>query len=663
MAMTAEQVIFNINELQQAVQQLQQGANNSITAMANMQAAVAGLQATAQAYEGIGRGSADGGHVKLNHHAAKGLHPAPWKGEEDVIPFQEFSAEVLNYACALNANASDIMDQAARHSGNIDPFVDIECSTPGLAEAIDGELYRQLYKSTRGEARRVVHNAGRGNGLQAWLNLNTHYAPRSATDAAVAMKKVMYPVRVKNEDKMSIELQKWLADLLEFEQRFHNVDDTSKRCGLQALLPETMWTNRMAGQQYPSFDALLKHVKDIVGDRTISAGKEKKPANSSASHGGAIPMDIGQVEEGSHQDFNTAVEDTAQKYLMAMGYMGKGKGQADWGQPKGKGKGKDQKGGWSKGKGKAKGKGKEKQCWTCGGWGHIAAHCGNNFGGKGVNEVSEEDPHDETLHAHNEPHEEEPAWLGQLADAQEWKAPSSRKTFRQPSANYRNDPNTAGNNINNNNNSRIDFSLARNINNNNNNNSTVNFNPARINLHNPKNFSYLAKGIFTLEDADNEDADSHADDDGDIMVVTEKTGTEAWTKVSAIIDSGAVEHVLPEGWLPTVPLESSPGSRSGKKYLSATGQEIPNKGQKKVIGKTREGQSRGIVFQVAPVRKALISAAKMNEAGNDVNLRGDSPHILNLKTNQVTALRKEGKTYVLDLWVKTSAASGFTRRG
>ena len=40
------------------------------------------------------------------------------------------------------------------------------------------------------------------------------------------------------------------------------------------------------------------------------------------------------------------------------------------------------------------------------------------------------------------------------------------------------------------------------------------------------------------------------------------------------------------------------------------------------------------------MRKALISAAKMNEAGNDVNLRGDSPHILNLKTNQVTALRR-----------------------
>eukprot|EP00972_Heterocapsa_arctica_P044261 6534917-Heterocapsa_arctica.AAC.1 len=73
------------------------------------------------------------------------------------------------------------------------------------------------------------------------------------------MKRVMYPVRVKTEGKMPIELQRWLADLLEFERRFHAMDDTSKRCSLQMLLPETMWQNRVAGQQYETFNDLLKH--------------------------------------------------------------------------------------------------------------------------------------------------------------------------------------------------------------------------------------------------------------------------------------------------------------------------------------------------------------------------------------------------------------------
>eukprot|EP00972_Heterocapsa_arctica_P076494 11282991-Heterocapsa_arctica.AAC.1 len=80
------------------------------------------------------------------------------------------------------------------------------------------------------------------------------------------MKRVMYPVRVKTEDKMLIELQRWLADLLEFQQRFHAMDDTSKWCGLHMLLPETMWQNRLAGQPYETINNLLKHVKDLVGD-------------------------------------------------------------------------------------------------------------------------------------------------------------------------------------------------------------------------------------------------------------------------------------------------------------------------------------------------------------------------------------------------------------
>eukprot|EP00972_Heterocapsa_arctica_P035771 5261094-Heterocapsa_arctica.AAC.1 len=86
-------------------------------------------------------------------------------------------------------------------------------------------------------------------------------------------------------------------------------------------------------------------------------------------------------------------------------------------------------------------------------------------------------------------------------------------------------------------------------------------------------------------------------------------------------------------------MEESPGSKAGKKYLSATGLEIPKLGHKALVGKTREGQPRGIVFQVSPVRKPLMSVAKMNEAGNNVNLRGYHPRIQNTKTKQITALR------------------------
>eukprot|EP00972_Heterocapsa_arctica_P076013 11211061-Heterocapsa_arctica.AAC.1 len=46
----------------------------------------------------------------------------------------------------------------------------------------------------------------------------------------------------------------------------------------------------------------------------------------------------------------------------------------------------------------------------------------------------------------------------------------------------------------------------------------------------------------------------------------------------------------------------------------------------------------------------------MNDAGNDVNLRGDRPHIMNIKTKEITALWRKGKTFILDLWVKIPGA-------
>ena len=161
----------------------------------------------------------------------------------------------------------------------------------------------------------------------------------------------------------------------------------------------------------------------------------------------------------------------------------------------------------------------------------------------------------------------------------------------------------------------------------------------------------------SLEDYDDDDGDQDMTG-GDICVVTEAADS-CYTKVSAIIDSGAVEHVLPPAFLPRVKMVESPGSRAGKRYLSATGEAIANMGQKSLFSKTREGQARNITFQVAPVRKPLISVAKMADAGNDIFLTADKPHIVNRAIGQSTALRREGKTFILDLWVRhpTSAAS------
>ena len=54
-----------------------------------------------------------------------------------------------------------------------------------------------------------------------------------------------------------------------------------------------------------------------------------------------------------------------------------------------------------------------------------------------------------------------------------------------------------------------------------------------------------------------------------------------------------------------------------------------------------------------------MSVAKLTEAGNSVHLTSH-PHILNEKTKERTALRKEGNVFVVDLWVKVPPPPGVT---
>jgi hypothetical protein len=683
--LSPEQANAALLELQQHVVALQQGSAitaqnvaNTINTMAMMQGSIATMQA-AQADGGQDRGDRGDNKTRMNHTAAKGLAPREWTGDKDPVSFGEFSEEFVNYACAMNEGAKHLLDQAARMKGPIDITVDLmeDPLIEGLAETMDGELYRQLFKVTKGEPRTIVQNAGQGNGLQAWLNLSNAYAPRSATDASVAMKRVIYPVRGKSEATMPQELQHWLANLLAFEVRFHRIDDTAKRCGLQMLIPEAMWANRMIGQQYDSFDALLKHVKDIVGDRTLAAMRGSAPGRQ---HQGAQPMDIGQMADGYAGDW----PDTGDADINVFQPKGKGKGswshgkgpwnqQPAWDQPQPKG-GKDGKGKGKKGKdgGKSKGKGKDIQCWTCSGWGHRSNQCpSDQKGGKGVNEVAEgpstsDEGKSVSFAPDDQEEEEEPAWLGMIGEAPppglkphcrsvvsevarpdvQSQKPHCRSTVSEvarphcrmgvsevarpwmPTVSTGIELTAKGW-------EKYGPHLTP---------SSVWAPRARAPRARPRASGY--QGYFAiLEDADDEEED---DIDNEIYVVTD-AATSCYTKVSAIIDSGAVEHVLPPNCLPRVRMTESPGSRAGKRYLSATGEAIPNLGQKALYGKTREGQPRNITFQIAPVRKPLISVAKMGDAGNDVNLT-DKPHIRN---------RLTGKTFILDLWVRhpTSAAA------
>ena len=84
------------------------------------------------------------------------------------------------------------------------------------------------------------------------------------------------------------------------------------------------------------------------------------------------------------------------------------------------------------------------------------------------------------------------------------------------------------------------------------------------------------------------------------------------------VDSGAVDHVAPKEVAGHIGTESTSASRKQLGYITASGHQITNRGQKTVHGYTREGSQLGIAWQVPDVQRPLASVGRMCEVGNVV---------------------------------------------
>ena len=115
-------------------------------------------------------------------------------------------------------------------------------------------------------------------------------------------------------------------------------------------------------------------------------------------------------------------------------------------------------------------------------------------------------------------------------------------------------------------------------------------------------------------------------------------------KISAVVDSGAEANALPENMMQWTPLKPSSASKSGKIFRGAGGDPIPARGERSVTGRTEEGQSRRIVWEVCPVKRPLLSVAKITKAGNQVHLGEDKAFVKNNKTGQIKNLSVESAT-------------------
>ena len=86
-------------------------------------------------------------------------------------------------------------------------------------------------------------------------------------------------------------------------------------------------------------------------------------------------------------------------------------------------------------------------------------------------------------------------------------------------------------------------------------------------------------------------------------------------------------------------------------YISATGDPIPNLGEQRLPLITREGSTRSMTLQAAPVDRPLGSVKRLCQAGHKVVFHGDGSYVFNKTTKEANWLREENGNFMLDMWV------------
>ena len=126
---------------------------------------------------------------------------------------------------------------------------------------------------------------------------------------------------------------------------------------------------------------------------------------------------------------------------------------------------------------------------------------------------------------------------------------------------------------------------------------------------------------------------------------------EGWKHLQAIVDSGAADHVMPDNQVPDYAVREGEARKQGVTYTTADGGELPNMGEKQVQYRTFEGHTLSSLFQVADVRKPLLSVPSLTSSGHDVvfNKRGGT--ITHPKGDRTMRFRRQGGVYILDMWV------------
>ena len=130
---------------------------------------------------------------------------------------------------------------------------------------------------------------------------------------------------------------------------------------------------------------------------------------------------------------------------------------------------------------------------------------------------------------------------------------------------------------------------------------------------------------------------------------------DGWEEIEFTLDSGATETVMGEDMLSSVEAKEGAASMGGVEYEIATGELIPNLGEKKFQAVSQEGVTPSITAQVCAVNKALMSVKKVMRADNRVVFDEEGTYIEDKVTGEKIWATDDGGMIMLKMWFNRKA--------
>jgi hypothetical protein len=131
-----------------------------------------------------------------------------------------------------------------------------------------------------------------------------------------------------------------------------------------------------------------------------------------------------------------------------------------------------------------------------------------------------------------------------------------------------------------------------------------------------------------------------------------------YERVDIIVDSGASTSAIPSSSVPSIAIDTIPGSNP-KIYTSASGHVVKEKGTQNLICHFQNGDRENLKFKVMSpdVPRGMVSVSECVRAGNRIVFDKDCSYIYNTHTNTYKRIYEKGGVFVLPMWIEKGNAS------